>query len=111
VKHTIRIIILFILLSFAAVWESHSTGGDTGPCCSVSLPSFFLYAQEAAKPSAGLSPVTETDRSADASSVLYRVAGVILIIWLGLALFLYRIDRRVTKLERSISDAKDNTRG
>jgi CcmD family protein len=108
VKKTIRILLFVIFLCFATVWESLSAGRPAGSCCSIALPSISLYAQEAVKPAGALSP--ETDRPADTSSVLYQVTGVILIIWLGLAFFLYRIDRRVARLEKSmpVKSGKDS---
>jgi CcmD family protein len=51
-----------------------------------------------------LTPVAP-ERPANAPGILYQVAGVILVIWLGLALFLFRIDRKVAKLERSLYKA------
>ena len=105
-KKSIKIVIFFIFLCFATVWESLSAGGPAGPCRSLALPSVCLYAQEAVKPAGTLSP--ETDRPADTSTVLYQVTGVILIIWLGLAFFLFRIDRRVARLEKSMPDVPEN---
>ncbi|OHD68954.1 MAG: hypothetical protein A2W19_06945 [Spirochaetes bacterium RBG_16_49_21] len=35
------------------------------------------------------------------SDVLYTVTAVILIVWIGLAFFLYRLDRKITRLEKN----------
>jgi CcmD family protein len=35
---------------------------------------------------------------------LHRVTAVILVIWIGIGLYLYRIDRRVARLEKKIDE-------
>ncbi|MBN2158030.1 MAG: CcmD family protein [Spirochaetes bacterium] len=42
------------------------------------------------------------DEGAVPSAVLYRVLGVVLIIWAGLAAYLFIIDRRVARIEKEI---------
>ena len=37
----------------------------------------------------------QPEQPADASVVLYQVMAVVLIVWIGLAVFLFRLDRRV----------------
>ena len=100
-KRTINIIL--ILVSLAVPWQARTAGEPTRHD-TISFPSVSLYAQEATKPAADTA--AEPARHADTSSVLYQVAGVILIIWLGLAIFLYRIDRRVTRLEKRLPETK-----
>jgi CcmD family protein len=105
VKRTVNIIIFLLLISLAAIWQSTAPGGrSAGPFSHAPFASASLYAQETAKPAADTAPVP--DKPADAPGVLWQVMGVIMVIWLGLALFLYRIDRRVAKLEKSLTAIK-----
>jgi CcmD family protein len=48
-------------------------------------------------------PASQSVVSADAE-ILCQVMGVVLIIWLGLALFLFMIDRRVARLEKKVKN-------
>ncbi len=45
-------------------------------------------------------------RQPEQPTTLYQVMGVVLFIWLGLALFIFRLDRRVTKLEYQVKNNK-----
>jgi CcmD family protein len=38
---------------------------------------------------------------------LYKVMGVILVAWFGLALFLFRLDRRIASLEKELKKSKN----
>ncbi len=44
------------------------------------------------------------ERTMLAEDKLYVVLAVVLIIWLGLVYFIYRTDRRIAKLERSLEE-------
>jgi CcmD family protein len=59
-----------------------------------------LHAQEIQK--AGQDATLDTEKRPEPSTALYQVMGVVLIIWIGLAFFLFRIDRKVTKLENQV---------
>jgi hypothetical protein len=50
--------------------------------------------------------VQPAEAPVDTAAVLYRVMGVILFIWFGLAAFLFSLDRRVAKLEKASPDPK-----
>jgi len=102
VKLANRIIILVALICFTTVWQTMSGTGPGKPCCSIAVPVLSLFAQEAPDPERTIQQ--KTDRPADSSNVLYQVMGVILVIWLGLAVFLFRIDRKVTRLDKSLPD-------
>lgn len=39
-------------------------------------------------------------------ATLYQVMGVVLFIWIGLALFLFRLDRKVSAMEKHITNLK-----
>ena len=78
--------------------------GDSGTDRSSSfLPMDTLYAQE---------PVTsdqiprDKEQKSENTTTLYLVMAVILFIWLGRALFLFRLDRKVARLERQTKDLK-----
>jgi CcmD family protein len=79
-----------------------STGGPSHACCTITVPGFSLLAQETDASTRVTTP--EMGRPAESSNVLYQVMAVILVIWLGLALYLFLIDRRVTRLEKSMPD-------
>ncbi|OHD63762.1 MAG: hypothetical protein A2176_14600 [Spirochaetes bacterium RBG_13_51_14] len=51
-------------------------------------------------------PPEKEEPAADTSKTLYRVTGVVLVIWTGLAIFLFRLDRKVSKLEKEITNLK-----
>ena len=36
--------------------------------------------------------------------VLYRVMAIVLVIWMGLALYLFRMDRKIVKLEKDLNE-------
>jgi CcmD family protein len=42
---------------------------------------------------------------------LYKVMGVILVAWLGLALFLFRLDRKLARLEKELKKSKNQMPG
>jgi CcmD family protein len=42
------------------------------------------------------------DRGGD--GVLYRVMAIVLVIWMGLALYLFRMDRKIVKLEKDLNE-------
>lgn len=50
--------------------------------------------------------VLEKDIPTDTTTVLYRVMGVVMIVWIGLAVFLFRLDRRLTRLEHDVRNMK-----
>jgi len=51
-------------------------------------------------------PVREKDEPADTAAVLYRVMGVVMVVWIGLAVFLFRLDRRLARLEHDVRSMK-----
>jgi CcmD family protein len=62
--------------------------------------SFCLLAQDIQKPDNSLQ--TKKTQPSETSTDLYKVAGVILIVWIGLAFFLFRLDRKIARLEKDI---------
>jgi CcmD family protein len=60
-----------------------------------------LYAQETHDPGQATTP--ESGKGPDSSATLYQVMAVVLFIWFGLAFFLFRLDRRVAKLEKKLN--------
>ncbi|HNW27469.1 MAG TPA: CcmD family protein [Spirochaetota bacterium] len=44
----------------------------------------------------------EAENKPEPSTTLYHVMGVVLFIWIGIAIFLFRLDRRVARLENRI---------
>jgi CcmD family protein len=77
-----------------------------------------VYAQaDTARPHAGavslrVTPVQTQEKIEDPAApsiVLYQVMGVVLAVWLGLAAFLFRLDRKVAGLEREIRDLKKSS--
>ena len=64
----------------------------------VDKTSIYLHAQEYGKPDKPSQP--EHTFSDSRQGVLYTVTAVILIVWFGLAFFLYRLDRKITRMER-----------
>lgn len=52
-----------------------------------------------------VTPVRKEEGAA-VSAVLYRVMGVVLIIWAGLAAYLFVIDRKVARIEQDIRSRK-----
>jgi CcmD family protein len=63
-----------------------------------------LYAQEEGKNDQ--SAQTRKDGAADRAAALYKVMAVVLIVWIGIALFLFRLDRRLAALEKNIKSLK-----
>ena len=68
------------------------------------------FAQAQSDPPSKLSStppaVHEKDQPADTSVVLYRVMGTLLVVWIGLAVFLFRIDRKLARLEKEARGGK-----
>ena len=62
---------------------------------SLSLFSFMLFAQSAAEPPADF---------LRSIGKLYVVVAVIIVVFLGLAFYLWRLDRRLSDLENQIDD-------
>ncbi len=86
---------LFIVLFLVTV-----TGriGEHGTDRSSSIFSMdTLYAQEHVKSD---QVPRDNEQKPENAATLYQVMAVILVIWLGLALFLFRLDRKVTRLEK-----------
>jgi CcmD family protein len=48
----------------------------------------------------------DQDQADDRQTVLYTTAAVILVVWVGLALFLWRLDRKITRLEKNLNEMK-----
>ncbi len=46
-----------------------------------------------------------------AAQDLYKVMGVILVAWFGLALFLLRLDRKIARMEKELKKSKNRTTG
>lgn len=59
-----------------------------------------LHAQEIQNP--GFKINQDKEKRPEQSPALYQVMGVVLFIWIGLACFLFRLDRRVSKLENQV---------
>ncbi len=75
----------------------------------IAAPALLPAAPEPAGPAAyaaGASALdtapAQSQQSGDTAAVLYRVMGVVLLVWTGLAVFLFRIDRRVAALEKDM---------
>lgn len=90
-------------MTFSVMWQTMSAG-KSGQSCSIGFPAISLFAQEAAEPMLISPPAPE--QPADSPAVLYQVMGVILVVWLGLGLFLFLINRRVTRLEKNLPDSR-----
>lgn len=105
-KHIIKISILFTLITFTTMWETMSAGRSSQSCCTITVPGLAVFAQEPVTSSQVIPP--EKDRSAESSNVLYQVMAVILVIWLGLAVYLFLIDRKVARLEKSMPEKPEN---
>ena len=73
------------------------------------MSAYSLYADDkgkAVKPQAG-EKETKDVKSAppqDESGMLIKVMGVVLAVWVGIALFLIRINVKIVKLEKEIND-------
>jgi CcmD family protein len=89
-------VILVLLLTISAAIQI-----DAGRYYSdASTVTTDLYAQEIHKPDNKANQ--DTSKQTEQSTVLYQVMGVVLFIWIGLAFFLFRLDRRVAKLEKQV---------
>ncbi len=94
-----RVILPFIvLLLFTA---GAGIPADTAGGQSITmLAATDLHAQEIQKPDQTVSH--DQEKKPEPSKTLYQVMGVVLIIWAGIAFFLFRLDRRVAKLENQV---------
>jgi len=106
VKRAIKIITLCALITFTIFWQTMSPGRPSRSCCTIAVPGLSVFAQETVTPSQVALP--DMGRTAESSTVLYQVMAVVLVIWLGLGLFLFLIDRRITRLEQSMPDKQGN---
>ncbi len=62
-----------------------------------------LYAQELVKSD----QIThDVEQKSENTATLHQVMAVVLVIWLGLALFLFRLDRKVARLEKQTKSIK-----
>ncbi len=95
-----KTILPFILALIIAPCSVHP--GVTGKDDTMNrLFTAHLCAQELQKPDK--SAVQEKEARQDTSTTLYQVMGIVLIIWAGLAFFLFRLDRKVARLEKNIN--------
>ena len=60
------------------------------------------FGQESEKQMPDVSENTSEPQTDQGDTTLYLVMAVILIVWFGLALYLFRIDRRISRLEGEI---------
>ncbi|MBN1495809.1 MAG: CcmD family protein [Spirochaetes bacterium] len=90
----INILVLSAALAVIAAPVFHSAATDTKCACA------FAAADQAQE--AKVEPAPAETPTADSSVVLYRVMGVVLIVWFGLAFFLFMLDRRVAALENEM---------
>jgi CcmD family protein len=98
----IRIAFLFTLIMVIVPVASifyHLHG--TGVTVNTSVSTMQLYAQKYQKPDTSVQ--SEKAQPSDASTDLYKVMCVILIVWIGLALFLFRLDRKIAGLEKELN--------
>ena len=83
-------LILILLFSALPVQIQVAGSNDTGFLRSKPV----VIAQESEK------NTTTQDRQQEELPVLYTVMIVILIIWAGISLYLYRIDKRISRIEK-----------
>jgi CcmD family protein len=95
-RNRIALLLTLVFLAF--------TAGMAFPASRGAAPEQRINAQDSTAP-VQVSP-HEKEAQADAATALYRVMGVIMVIWIGLAAFLFVLDRRVAKLEKSTLDMK-----
>jgi CcmD family protein len=89
-------VILVLLIAISAAIHSDAVKHHYGDV----LVTADLYAQEIQKTDNEVNQ--DTSKQAEKSTTLYQVMGVVLFIWIGLAFFLFRLDRRVAKLEKKV---------
>ena len=102
---TIRIILLCTFITVAASAATMITGSLSRSYGSIDMPGTFLSARDMISP-APVAPA-DKDRHAESSIVPYQVMGITLVIWLGLSVYLFLIDRKVTRLEKNIPEKRE----
>jgi CcmD family protein len=63
-----------------------------------------LYADEKTEKSSGTPETVVQEEKPAESGKLFKVMMVVMIIWLGLALYLFRLDKKITKLENDVNE-------
>jgi len=98
----IRIAFLFtLIMAMAPVASIFFNLHGTEMTVNTSVSTIRLHAQKYQKPDAPVQ--SEKAQPADTSTDLYKVMFVILIVWIGLALFLFRLDRKIAGLEKELN--------
>ncbi len=71
-------------------------------CTRISYSELYADEKKEKNPVKSETPVMEEEASE--SGKLFRVMMVVMVIWLGLAYYLFRLDRKITKLEKDIHE-------
>jgi CcmD family protein len=93
------------IFAFALIFFPHGsievlTQGVTHP----GGPFVCAYAQEYRNQGRPAQPIQK--QADDRRTVLYTVAAVILVVWVGIALFLWRLDKKITRLEKNLNEIR-----
>jgi CcmD family protein len=109
-KSKSAIIIFFVTIYFLAFPIKFQTpGGNLSQIgkweyiCSEIVYS-GLYADEKKEKSSGKPETSVKEEGPAESGKLFKVMVVVMVIWLGLAFYLFRLDRKITKLENDINE-------
>jgi CcmD family protein len=62
----------------------------------------FAQAQTGQPANLNTTQTSDKETPTDATFVLYRVMGVVLVVWIGLAVYLFSIDRKITRLQKEV---------
>ena len=87
--------LLLVLLVYAAAPAPSAAGSGTSGARIADSATNVQETQKAGRDADG-----QEEKIPDASTTLYRVMGVVLFIWLGIGALLFKLDRRVARLEK-----------
>ena len=98
-KKSIAFLCLIFLLFGTPFFSLSSITTKQNPVIALHIPGNCAFASDEQK-NVTSSPADNSDEE----NILMRVMYVILIIWAGLALYLFRIDRKIVKLEKVLNE-------
>jgi CcmD family protein len=101
IKPSLLTALLLVFALSAVPFTGHTLSQRDGGSAFAQAQSGQPAKLNSAQPASG-----EKDLPADAAVVLYRVMGTVLVVWIGLAVFLFRVDRKLSRLEKEVRGRK-----
>ncbi len=93
----IAALLALVSISIISALCREMPGNPSSGCISTGT----VYAQDVKSP---VAQNTADPSPAESSNAIYIVMSVVLIVWIGLAIFIFYLDRKVTRIEKNLNN-------